>query len=943
MGRFTRLLTGIVAAPNARIGALPMLDEVERQTTLQRWIGPAMQLSSQQVLPRLFEAQAALTPGAPAVISGDVSLSYRELDAAANRLAHYLRAQGVGAEVRVGLCLERSVDMVVALLAVLKAGGAYVPLDPAYPRERLAYMLEHSEPAVLITQQSLQETVPHTAVRTTFCIDTQAELLANLPEDAPHAEIDGRHPAYVIYTSGSTGRPKGVCIAHAALANFLHAFQNQLELGTDDVLLAVTSLSFDIAALELFLPLTRGAQVVVASREAVGDPAKLFALMTEHAATSMQATPATWRMLAEHGWPVGTRAPALTRILSGGSALPADLASALKPHADALWNLYGPTETTIWSSAQQVPANLETVTAPLGQPVANTQLYILDGALEPVAPGVAGELYIAGDGLARGYLHRPDLTAAAFVANPYGAAGSRMYRTGDLVRGLADGGIEYLGRLDEQVKIRGFRIEPGEIEAALSAEPTVRETVVVVKGKDASDRMLVAYVVLETAEENGSGNGSESRAAAQTVAKLREALQARLPSYMVPAHIVVLERMPLTPNGKLDRRALPEPDRAATAGDYVAPRTPSEQTIADIWAEVLQIGHVSVHDDFFALGGHSLLAAQVATRIRQRLDIELPLSQLFLTPTPATLADVVEQRNPARRLIVPLKQGGDAPPLFLFHPAGGEVFCYARIVAALDDAAPVFGVQSPKRAGVAEANPDFDALCGHYADEIVAHLDGAQCHLGGWSFGGKLAFQVASLLERRGVEVLGVAMFDTIVERKAATQAHPDKLSDFIDQLARASTDEIARLFGDEVLPLHARLLEAVAESGADGLARLVESGDPLLQTRWRFSPMHQGALLRMHERIVFTDRAARQFKPRPIGAPVFVSWADETLAQGYEPHAWRAYSTGADDLAVVQILPGNHLSFILDDNTAHAISRKLSGFLQLTRLTDTESYDEPA
>jgi thioesterase domain-containing protein/acyl carrier protein len=448
--------------------------------------------------------------------------------------------------------------------------------------------------------------------------------------------------------------------------------------------------------------------------------------------------------------------------------------------------------------------------------------------------------------------------------------------------------------------------------------------------------MLIAYVVLETAEEN------ESVSAAQTVAKLREALQARLPSYMVPAHIVVLERMPLTPNGKLDRRALPEPDHAAMAEDYVAPRTPSEQTIADIWAEVLQMGRVSVHDDFFSLGGHSLLAAQVATRIRQRLDIELPLSQLFLTPTPATLADVVEQRNPARRLIVPLKQGGDAPPLFLFHPAGGEVFCYARIVAALDDAAPVFGVQSPKRAGVAEANPDFDAICGHYADEIVAHLEGVQCHLGGWSLGGKIAFQVASLLERRGVEVLGVAMFDTIVERKEPTQEHSDKLSDFVDQLARASTDEIARLFGDEVVPLHTRLLEAVAESSADGFARLVESGDPVLQTRWRFSPMHQGALLRIHERIVFTDRAAHQFKPRPIAAPIFVSWADETLAQGYEPNAWCAYSTGAD-LAVVQILPGNHLSFILDDNTAHAISRELSGFLQLTRLTDTESYDEPA
>ena len=338
-----------------------------------------------------------------------------------------------------------------------------------------------------------------------------------------------------------------------------------------------------------------------------------------------------------------------------------------------------------------------------------------------------------------------------------------------------------------------------------------------------------------------------------------------------------------------------------------------------------------------------MLAAKVATRIQRRLDVVLPLSQLFLTPTPATLADVVEQRNPARHLIVPLKQGGAAPPLFLFHPAGGEVFCYARIVDALNDSTPVFGVQSPKRAGVADADPDFDALCGHYADEIAAHLDGACCHVGGWSLGGKIAFQVASLLERRGIQVIGVALFDTIVARNDATPVRSDALADFIGELAHASNDEIARLFGADLLPLHSRLAGAVAGLGAAGLAQLLETGAAVLQTRWRFSPAHQGALLRMHERMVVSERAARQFAPRAIAAPIFASWADETLALGYEPHAWQAYSTARTGHAAVQILPGNHMSFILDDDTARAISRELGEFLQRTRLTETEPYNEPA
>ncbi len=572
---------------------------------------------------RRIEAQARQTPDAPALTFGDETLSYRELDDRANRLSRRLRSLGVAPGVLAGLCVERSAAMVVGALAILKAGGAYVPLDPGFPEARLAYMLDDARAAVLVTERDLQERLPAEGARV-FCLDSDWEGIDEPGGEPPALEVHPAELAYVIYTSGSTGKPKGVQVTHGALTNFLKGMRQVLEFGETDVLLAVTTLSFDIAALELFLPLCCGGRVEVLPKEVASDGAKLAARLNDSGATFLQATPATWRLLLESGWS-GT--PGLA-MLCGGEALPRTLADRLLPKGKVLWNLYGPTETTVWSSSAKVEAGDGTVT--IGRPILETQLYVLDARLRPVPQGVAGELYIGGAGLARGYLRRPGLTAERFLPDPFGPSGGRIYRTGDLARWRTDGSLECLGRVDHQVKVRGFRIELGEIEAALAKQPGVRDVVVAAREDQPGDVRLVAYLV---PAEGGSPPAP---------ADLRRSLAAGLPDYMVPSLFVTLPSLPLTPNGKVDRNALPapEPTRAESA---VAPRNPVEEALAGIWAEVLGAESVGVFDDFFERGGHSLLAAQVLARLRDAFGVDLPLAELFDAPTVAAQARMVEQ------------------------------------------------------------------------------------------------------------------------------------------------------------------------------------------------------------------------------------------------------------------------------------------------------------
>ena len=637
LGHFQVRLEGIVANPEQRLSALPLLTEPERHQLLVEWNDTSTDYPRQQCIHGLFETQVELTPDAVAVIFEDEQLTYGELNRRANQVAHYLRERGVGPEVRVGIIMERSVEMLVGLLGILKVGAAYVPLDPMYPQERLAFMLEDAEVPVLLTQQHLLESLPVHGAEV-VCLDTDWKAIARESEENLVGGATADNLAYVIYTSGSTGKPKGVQISHRALVNFLTSMRLQPGLASHDTLLAVTTLSFDIAGLELYLPLCVGARLVVASREVASDGVRLSERLSD--ATVMQATPATWRLLLEAGWQGSER----LKILCGGEALSRELANQLLERSAVLWNLYGPTETTIWSAAHKVEFNSGPV--PIGRPIANTQFYLLDRHLQPVPIGVPGELYIGGAGLAQGYLHRPELTAERFIVNPFSAeAGARLYKTGDLARYLPSGEIEYLGRLDHQVKIRGFRIELGEVEAVLAGHKSVAENVVVTREDVPGEKRLVAYVISKQDE-------------APSVSELRSYLKERLPEYMVPSAFVQLEALPLTPNGKVDRRALPVPDqeRPQLEKAFVAPRTATEEVVAGVWADVLRLEQVGVYDNFFDLGGHSLLATQVISRVRVALQVELSLHSLFEEPTVAGLAKRVETARLA-------DEGLQAPPI----------------------------------------------------------------------------------------------------------------------------------------------------------------------------------------------------------------------------------------------------------------------------------------
>ncbi|HEX5760994.1 MAG TPA: amino acid adenylation domain-containing protein [Thermoanaerobaculia bacterium] len=616
-GHLETLLAAAAEAPQRRLSELSLLTPAERRQLLVDWNRTEASFPS-ETLPDLLAARAAERPEAVAVEQGSERLTYEELEVRANRLARSLEKLGVGPEVRVGLCLERSLDLVVALLGVLKAGGVYVPLDPAHPRARLALVLEDAAPPVLLTHESLRSLLP-VGGAVVVCLDEERAAIAAESSDPFRSPAVPENLAYVLFTSGSTGRPKGVEVTHRGLVNFLVAMRREPGFAERDALLAVTTLSFDIAGLELYLPLLAGGRVTIASRETAADGRLLAAELTRCETTVLQATPATWRMLLEGGW-AGDRG---LRALCGGEALAEELAAKLLPRVGSLWNLYGPTETTIWSSAVEVR---ESEPVRVGPPLANTRFYVVDRSGQPQPVGVPGELLIGGDGLARGYLRRPGRTAERFVPDPFGGAGERLYRSGDLVRWRSDGRLEFLGRLDHQVKVRGFRIELGEVEAALAVQPGVERAAVVAKG-DAADRRLVAYVV---------GDAEPAR--------LREALHERLPEYMVPSVFVRLEALPLTPNGKVDRKALPEPEAAtAPAAEHVPPRTLAEELLAEIWGEVLKRGEIGAHDNFFALGGHSLLAMRVVTRVYQAAGVDLPLRTVFEAPTLERFAHALER------------------------------------------------------------------------------------------------------------------------------------------------------------------------------------------------------------------------------------------------------------------------------------------------------------
>ncbi|RKH68395.1 amino acid adenylation domain-containing protein, partial [Corallococcus llansteffanensis] len=655
LGHLRSLLQAVVLDAGQRVSALPLMGEAEQRQVLLDWNDTHADFPREATLPELLQAQVERTPDAVALVFEDRTLTYRELDARANQLAHALIARGVGPEVRVGLLLERSLELVVALLATLKAGGAYVPFDPAYPAQRLTWMLEDARPAVLLAQEHLLSRLPAQEAPV-LCLDTQWEDVALQPRHAPPPRATHDSLAYVIFTSGSTGRPKGAMNAHGAVVNRLLWMQQAYDLRPQDAVLQKTPFSFDVSVWEFFWPLMTGARLVLARPGGHQDPAYLARLISDAGITTLHFVPSMLQVFLEE--PGLEACTSLRRVVCSGEALPLELAERclrLLPGA-RLHNLYGPTEAAVDVTGYECVRGESRRSVPIGRPVANTRIRLLDAHLRPVPVGVPGELFIGGVQVGRGYLGRAELTAERFIPDGFSdTPGARLYRTGDVARWLPDGVIEYLGRADFQVKVRGLRIELGEIEATLEQHPAVQQAVVVAREDAAGDKRLVAYVACR--------GGAE----AVDVRALRSRLHEKLPEYMVPSAFVLLDVLPLTPSGKVDRKALPAPEAQASTAGYVIPSTPTEEKLAALWAQVLHVPRVGATDHFFELGGHSLLATQLVSRVRAAFGVELALRTIFEAPTLEGLArhlDAASTVEPAPALppLVPVPRL-DAPPL----------------------------------------------------------------------------------------------------------------------------------------------------------------------------------------------------------------------------------------------------------------------------------------
>ncbi|WP_178118564.1 amino acid adenylation domain-containing protein [Pseudomonas sp. SZ57] len=749
---FQQVLQALAHDSQAALGELALLNDDEQQHVLREWNATAADFPSEDCLHSLIEAQVRATPDAPALIFAAEQMSYAQLNARANQLAHRLRESGVGPDVLVGICVERSLQLVIGLLAIIKAGGAYVPLDPDYPEDRLAYMMQDSGIGLLLTQASLQERLPVPAQVHSLCLDQDGDWLEGY---SPANPVNLSHPlnlAYVIYTSGSTGKPKGAGNSHRALVNRLHWMQKAYALDGSDTVLQKTPFSFDVSVWEFFWPLMTGARLAMALPGDHRDPERLVQTIREHQITTLHFVPSMLQAFMAH--PHVESCNTLRRVVCSGEALPAELAAqVLKRLPQAgLYNLYGPTEAAIdvthWTCSTD-----DILSVPIGRPIDNLKTHILDDGLLPAAQGVAAELYLGGVGLARGYHNRAALTAERFVPDPFDEqGGGRLYRTGDLARYRDAGVIDYAGRIDHQVKIRGLRIELGEIEARLHEHAAVREaTVIDIDGP--SGKQLVAYLVPTDAAE------------APDV--LRERLQAHLkahvPDYMVPGYFVVIDSMPLTANGKLDRRALPKPDVARSQQGYVAPRSAFEQRLAALWEQVLHVERVGLNDNFFALGGHSLLAVSLAGRIRETFDISIKLHDLLLLQTLGELADFMRADEArVKSAVIAMNANGSAhAPLFCLPPGGGGTYSYYPLAGRLSDSRRVYGLVNKAYVVPGWFDTSWQDMVDYYVEQIRMTQPHGPYNLLGWSMGGALAVEVAHVLERAGEVVSFLGLVDT--------------------------------------------------------------------------------------------------------------------------------------------------------------------------------------
>jgi amino acid adenylation domain-containing protein len=866
-GHVVRLLEGIVEDPRRRVSELPVLTEPELRLQIVEWNATAAGYPDRSCLHELIQAQAERTPEAVAVQCAGIRLTYSELDRLANRLANRLQADGVARGDLVAICVPRSLEMLVAMLAILKAGAAYVPLDPLYPPERLAFMVQDSGARVIVTQAGLPEGLSALgiAVIHTTDLDTGPELT----DPPPAAGATADDLAYVIYTSGSTGRPKGVRIPHRAVVNLICSMAREPGISASDTVLAITTISFDIAVVELWLPLVYGARIELATSEVIADGRRLARLVDDSRPTLMQATPATWRMLVESGW---AGHPALV-ALAGGEAVDRQLADQLLDRCGRLWNVYGPTETTVWSTLGPIKRD-ERVS--IGRPIANTTAYLLDRHRHPVPQGACGEIYIGGHGVALGYLNQPELTADRFVPDPF-RPGTRMYATGDLGRLLPGGCIEHLGRLDQQVKVRGYRIELGEVEETLLRAPGVAGALVVVDDDRFGDRQLVAYVVPDSD-------------AARDLAGLRAILRQTLPTFMVPSVFVYLTALPLTPNGKVDRKALPAPEASSpvVAEHQMAPRTPLEERLASVWAQVLGVARVEVGDDFFDLGGHSLLAVRLLAEVDRVFGVEVPVAAFFQgASTVSGLAAAIEAsgtRSQPSSLLHSVQPNGSRPPLFFVHSHQTSLLTLRHFTGSLGPDQPLLALLPKSQ----EQRFDQSGSVELMATDLLAAIRRVQPHgpyyIAGHSFGGILAYEIASQLRIAGecVDWLGILDASTPAEAERWLRARFS---------LRSRLRRLVRL-GLRRAP--AKVVAVLRRESTDAVASLGKKLDPLGASQFDW----EGAMA-----LVLKYQPAGTDVPMELVAPTKLM-----LSGGSGQLGWEKVHRGS--LATFTV-PGDHLSML--------------------------------
>ncbi|MBT7409564.1 MAG: amino acid adenylation domain-containing protein, partial [Methylococcales bacterium] len=797
---FKTLLNAIVADATASLQQLPLLSDIEKQQFIN-WNKTAQSFPDQHTIHQLFEQQVLKTPDHIAIEFSNQKLTYLQLNEQANQLAHYLQGKGIEAEVLVAICVERSVSMMVAILAVLKAGGAYLPLDPTYPAERLDYMLKDANVSLLITQQVLSEQLPVVDV-SVICLDSDWAVIKQWSKSNLNSVSSYHNLAYVIYTSGSTGRPKGVMIEHRGLCNLQQQQINTFNITEQDKVLQFASFSFDAMTSEWLMTLLAGATLVMADKQRLMSPQDLATVMNEHAVSVVTLPPVMLNLLS-------VNIPSLRALISAGEACSLELVQKWVGHCD-FYNAYGPSENSVCATINQCDINSQSAPS-IGHPMSNVKLYILDAGLRQLPVGSAGELHISGVGLARGYLNKAQLTEDKFIANPLpNSTDEKLYKTGDLARYLVDGSIEFLGRLDDQIKIRGFRIELGEIESVIKQQSGIDDAIVIARTDKNNNQRLIAYVI------------NESQDSARQ--SLRNDIAQLLPDYMLPSAIVHQTTFPLTPNGKIDKKALPDPNESIDfSKEYVAPKTDIEKQLVKIWSDILDVETIGIHNNFFELGGHSLLAVALMAKINECFDREIPLATLFKSPTIHQLSSDLSQHEAADwSPLVPINIHGQHQPIFCIPGPGGNVLGLQSFFQALGDDQSCYGLQSIGLDGVTPPLKSIEAMAKAFIEVVVPVQGDHPYYLAGHSFGGLIAFEMARQLQSMGKKIGLLALFDTYAPTKELMDREEDKPKDNAEWIV-ALTDYINEWSDQDIVADYDALTKLDEEQQLDWIKSQLE------------------------------------------------------------------------------------------------------------------------